>query len=103
MNTIKGVWVFNEQPDWSYVPTEVAVNFTSNGAAYVGMTQTAHPLVYMAESGDNVAANDGGRWFDEAYRTVDFGETEQEVPVDFYDWFTANAVMQDEPETESIT
>jgi hypothetical protein len=35
------------------------------------------------------------KWRDEAFRTVDFGETEQIVSDEFYEWFTANAVMVD--------
>lgn len=95
MITIKGVWVFNEQPDWSYTPTEIYVSFTSNGSAYIGMTCNTNPVDYMIAGGSTVSANTGDRWVDDAYRTVDFGETEQEVPDDFYAWFTANAVYQD--------
>ena len=91
MTTIKGVWMFVEAPDWSYTPTEIYVCFTSNGSVYIGMTCGMNPLDYMIAGGSTVGANTGGRWVDDAYRTVDFGETEQEVPDDFYTWFTANA------------
>ena len=35
-------------------------------------------------------------WFNNEYRTVNFGAVPQEVSKEFYDWFTANATQQDQ-------
>lgn len=109
MTTIKGVWVFNEAPDLTgYLPLDpVLFNFTSNGQAFLGMYSNYGPFEYISEITDyeidgmistkynTVVPNYGSSWVDDAYRTVDFGDTAQEVPEDFYAWFTANAVYQD--------
>lgn len=99
MAKIKGVWEFREAVDFSHYHTEqVFVNFVSAGTTYDGMDSGAFPISYVVGiAGDepsNTLAHNGERWVDEAYRLVDFGTTEQEVPEDFYVWFTANATRQ---------
>ena len=104
MATVKGVWVFNETIS-SQIPYDVYTSFTSNDAKYFRMTASNNSvngdmLVYEAVTYVNGNTSyhgvpvyffsDGG-WAQEAYRTVEFGETEQEVSEEFYEWLTANA------------
>lgn len=99
MATISGVWVFVESPELSgYLPSGVLVNFTSNGQSYLGFECGFGPFDYITEivyGGYNQSMYyDGGAWIDQAYRTIDFGTANQDVPEDFYSWFTANAIKQ---------
>lgn len=95
MATLKGVWVFNELTYENYDGFgDVSVNFISNGENFVGMTHGVQPIEYVRSDGGTVGvliAHTSWYWADKAYRTVDFGETEQTVGGAFYAWFTANA------------
>lgn len=100
MATIKGVWIFNETLS-SKLPSDALVIFTSNNTEYFRMIDSYNSyngdmLVYEKTSGNGAPVYffSDGRWAQEAYRTVDFGETEQEVSEEFYEWFTANATEQ---------
>ncbi len=107
MATVKGVWVFNETVEieggsW------FSVNFMSNGVAYIAMSDRQREtsivqdmrLRYFTSSSSGTKVYEE-EWLNEAYRTVDFGTTPQEVSDEFYAWFTANATRQaDEPEEE---
>ena len=101
MATIKGKWVFNDAITLRGPLHKEIVNFISYGDVnYTGFEEEVITLIYSADVGlDYVYFSDTG-WEDEAFRTVDFGETEQTVSDEFYTWFTANAVQeQTEPET----
>jgi len=103
--TVKGVWVFNQFYNPATGVSNVNVNFTTNGQTYshIAFLNDGWQIWYTIP-GEVFAADDGEFWYNEAYRTIDFGETEQEVSQEFYDWFTANAVQQaDEPEQEEPT
>ena len=83
MATIKGKYRFFEEP--TYYNLTQAVNFTSNGAEYVSiyLTNSGIPhMQYKKTSGYSIACEDG-YWYDEAYKIVDFGETEQTVSDSF--------------------
>ena len=120
MATVKGKWVFNEVlvppeydkdsiTDFAQKLTEEPVGFTSTDGSgeprlYAGMAwwvfsdSIDYPkLSYVTELGDSYSyVYDYGLWRDYGdFRTVDFGETEQEVSGEFYAWFTANAIPVD--------
>jgi hypothetical protein len=93
MATIKGKWVFNET-----VPVNVGltqnVNFTSNGNSFTKMSIDSDNYILQY---NNTYAYEMGDWFPDAYRYVDFGETEQTVIDTFLTWITANATQQADP------
>lgn len=96
MATIKGLWVLNKiisRP--SLDKPDIRISFTSNGEECCMMSINVGGLYYYLISGNDyhVYYNDD-IWIDEAYRTVDFGTTEQEVADEFYEWFTANASQE---------
>ena len=90
---ISGVWKFNDSFSSSNLclsgtPDE-EVNFTSNGKSFVKFTRADQIIYHYA---DGTFENVFFRTFmDEAYRTIDFGTTEQTVTEDFYNWFTGVA------------
>lgn len=96
MATVKGIWVFNK----TYEPpatglTSQEVNFTSNNQEFSSMEFWYDGALIKYVPGDVFAAEDyGDYWHDEAYRTVDFGTTEQDVSDEFYTFLTENAVQQ---------
>lgn len=117
MATLKGVWVFNEtltNPNGSL--TEDPLNFSSNGENFYAITardtMQAYGLLYDSSSASGTGAGQfvgqviytfngssytdlpPNTWAKEAYRTVDFGTTEQIVSTRFYNWLTANATQQ---------
>lgn len=123
--TVKGTWQFNE------TPTELAegkyiVSFRSCDKDYdfinceyrsgsfgsllcieycQGETDAFTSFLAYAYGSDPLAAP-VEYWQDEAYRTVDFGNTEQKVSAVFYTWLVANATLQGEKEptaTATIT
>lgn len=95
--TVSGKWKFNET---LVCKPEVlqSIIFTHSGETYYAIS-----VYYTDEDDADVmywALNpewDGdrnpyyNRWIDEAYRTIDFGSTPQEVSEEFYNWFIANA------------
>lgn len=102
MATIKGKWLFDEYIAYtSYITFVENVTFTSNGKTFNSINST-----YYESSGkyyidyDETEVFDGKveSWTNEAYRTVDFGETEQTISDTFYNWLTANATQQTEEE-----
>ena len=102
MAKIKGIWVFNDEIEVYLVKTQ-SVNFSSNGVNYTVMELfhiTIDPEPTGLKYGDTDVYfdtwEDAPHWVDDAYKTVDFGSTEQDISEDFYTWLTANAVMQEE-------
>lgn len=108
MATVQGIWVFNEtvtrpsNTTWNYY-----VNFSSvyygNTYSYTGFRYELEFEVFMTpficyirgnNNYDGVYDFSASNWFSEGEpRTVDFGETPQEVDQDFYTWLTANATQ----------
>ena len=96
--TVSGVWVFYDDVylDWGGVQErEATVNFTSNGTNFTKMKAKMHDALYYEDSLIFNPAKDV--WTNNAYKTVDFGSTPQEVSQDFYEWFRSNAIKQEEP------
>ena len=108
MATVKGVWVFNEtlaKPSTNEI-YEYCI-FLSNGS----VTYYAIDARFLANGGlyydrtsdyskDIKVYNNG--WVGEAYRTVDFGETDITVSDEFYEWFSANAVSESAEEPTEV-
>ena len=99
---INGKWYFNEVLNIAenelYSPN---VNFISGGDAWYMMEvsniiNTPSVLYYSNNAPSNGAYNTG-TWYDEIYRTIDFGAAYQEVSDEFYTWLTANAVQLSKP------
>ena len=105
---LSGVWKFNSTLSIvNAYDFYTYVNFTSNGKEYTAISfeESGVPDGYPYELCYNVEAavdyeyvyvleSDGtDGWESEAYRTVDFGSEEQQVPYEFYDWFIANATQ----------
>lgn len=118
MAKIKGVWVFNEKfADGEFDLTATGISFTSYNMEFEGI----HPSGGLSSNGEyksvmhykrkgvaywDVIAQSSyhgyaNGWQNDAFRTVDFGETEQTVSDDFYAWFIVNATQQAEPEEPS--
>ena len=91
--TISGKWKWNSDAgaDNGY---NQAVNFTSKNTSFVAIEGVGDDWVYKKADGSTVLVYSWvvHEWYDEAYRTVDFGTTAQTVGKIFYNWFTANAV-----------
>ena len=99
--TVSGVWVFNENIIYSQTNICEKVNFVSNGISFDEMQFTYeskddyNTIAYMEERGkENCEPYVDGWDGVEAYRTIDFGTTPQEVSKEFYNWLTVNAVKQ---------
>ena len=101
MATVKGVWVFNDLLTFPVTVTQNNISVTSNGEQIIGIQVTSNSMNYY-RTADSVTAYGRDTWSKEAYKTVDFGETEQEVSDDFYTWLTANATSQNVEEPEDI-
>lgn len=101
MATVKGVWVWNSDPDENY-PLSQQVNFTSNNEEFTeiawdtsGIEEVPYGLWYYSSSGSVACYNYYQGWYyGTVYRTIDFGTTPQTVSDDFYTYLTANAVQQ---------
>ena len=104
---VSGVWVFNEVlniPEGFALEEEVS--FTSFNTQYnklyflntirSGGSEVSYLYLgtssLMPDGHDVTYTSDG--WEAEAYRSIDFGTTSQEVSEEFYTWLTANAVKQ---------
>lgn len=112
MPTISGVWKWNDSPVISgRAAIEQNIDFVSDktnctvihindarvGRGNLGYDGNgfANKVVYGAELG-NV-------WLKEEFKTMNFGDTEQEVSQDFYNYLTANATKQEEPVVPTTT
>ena len=112
MSKIKGKWLFNNVIKDTITGLDedavLEVLFTSNGTQFKSMCYsiiTNDPIdvchIYYdgVNSADNVTAVEGligdiSNWYNEAYKTVDFGSTEQDVPDTFLSWMQENATQQ---------
>lgn len=99
MAKIKGKWCFNEvltlPENGLFAGPGDATFFVSNGkeytCIYVYTEESQYPIVYGHGMTFPCGLNGEHTWINEAYRTIDFGETEWTVDDTFYEWFTANA------------
>ena len=98
--TLSGTWVFNEtisQLDNYYQE----VSFVCDDISFIGMQdyEGNDGLGYVDAYDDVIPAylsdSGGYRWLTDEYRTITFNGT-QTVSREFYEWFTANAVKQQE-------
>jgi hypothetical protein len=112
MAKIKGVWVFNNAIKDKITGLDedavLDVLFTSNGTQFSSMCyltwmmgdETFCEIYYNGvDSANNVMVVQGTiggitDWKNEAYKTVDFGTTEQTVPDTFLSWMQENATQQ---------
>lgn len=125
MPTLKGKWKFNDiivqLPPVEDLGNfyEQNINFTTNGVYLDNNYQVeANKIIYywsgigyhvilttplveeIQDTDVSVYNKIDERWdYGNLSQTVDFGSEEQQVSQEFYEWFTANAVEQDEPET----
>lgn len=109
MATLKGIWVFNDNPSLSFSSRYFDVNFTSNNSSYTQIgfdedsaTYGVISLYYNSQEAYTYGSYMDG-WINAAYKTVDFGTTEQTVDDTFYTWLTANATQQASEETSAVT
>lgn len=104
--TIKGTWFFDETlktPDTIFGGDKLiseSVNFTCRPVNYLMSEEHISMFVddfYSADIMDlhygttKVYDGDTKTWSDGAYRRLDFGDEDQTVSKDFYNWFTDNA------------
>lgn len=104
---VSGVWVFNEVlniPEGFNLTEEVS--FTSFNTQYnelyiINTIMSGGIEVSYSYWGTSTLMPDAeavtytsDSWEAEAYRSIDFGTTSQEVSEEFYTWLTANAVKQ---------
>lgn len=97
VSTVSGVWVFNET--LPLFEANETVKFTSNSEDYNGITlydtgADGLQVLYKHGADDHTVTYEFDSWVTDAFRTVDFGTTAQEVSEEFYTWLTANAVKQ---------
>ena len=90
---LSGIWVFDSLSD---TPSDIHlnINFNSNGQSFTSAefdTSGAEWVYY----GDVKVWGGSTGWTDQAYRTITFDGT-QTVSEEFYEWFTANAVKQEQ-------
>lgn len=94
--TVSGVWEFNDRLILNGYE-DFYVNFTSNGVTYsrIWFELEQNMLLYDSLVVYNNSSDDRLNGFlSNAYKTVDFGSTPQEVSQEFYEWFTANATRK---------
>lgn len=96
--TLKGKWKFKDDPAMPEGLSIInqAINFKArNGKSYEEIIVASQYIDYVLVGGvtETFVYNyiDGGFWSGVNGQVVDFGETEQTVTQEFYDWFTANA------------
>ena len=103
---INGKWLFNATISiTSNIDGEHKLDLTSNGKNYKAISVSSF-IGYFSYTNYNAQGEpisdmaydpDTETWENEAYRTVDFGDTEQEVTELFYTWLVANATQIIEP------
>lgn len=109
MPTISGKWKWNDNPAAvSKAIDTVYIRFTCNNASYTSISisnMTSGPGNICYGPGNSVVygLDLGDTWRDQAYRTMDFGSSPQEVSQDFYNYLTANATKQEEPVVPTTT
>ena len=89
---LSGTWVINDALSLTNEEFNEKINFTSNGVTYSYFNLLDARIYYEASStGCSNMVYDGqmtGAFNNDAYRTIDFGDSKQNVSKEFYDWFT---------------
>lgn len=110
MATIKGKWKFKEVVDDSTPnsldDSRINLSFESSGQRWsqISIYKSSEyvSILYSLYTEDGPPDAEylayADRTWSEAYRTVDFGETEQTIEDEYYNWIVANAVEQTLPE-----
>lgn len=104
INSVSGVWVWNDGDNIYERDGTVSVNFTSNGQSYSSMVfsygydgpdfdpaRVDFSIKYDTTEVLFATYSYQGSWSNQAYRTVDFGSIEQEVSQEFYNYLIQNA------------
>lgn len=99
MPTVSGVWKWNDNPVVNSAIDTVYITFTCNSTSYTSisisnMTSGPGNICYGPTNNVVYGSDLSNTWRDQAYRTLDFGSSPQEVSQDFYNYLTANAVQQ---------
>lgn len=106
MKNIQGIWVLNETLNAPDFESNVSVNFISNGRSFgeirISMSDSKLYVRYIFAESEEVndptedayISNNTNPWKVDEYRTVDFGDINQEVSKKFFDWLVANATPQ---------
>lgn len=110
MAKVKGIWVFHNvltaAGNEGSITYGQDVVFTSNGGVFdrlIPLFGYESVMTYSnIEFSYSVYSHSDG-WTNEAYKTVDFGEQEQEVTDEFYTWLTANATPEEDEPDEPMT
>ena len=99
MATVSGVWkwLFYDLDAGDFSGSE-NVSFTSNNEEFdsIGWNPMDYNLQYWNGSSSVMAMNNTV-WANEGYETIDFGETEQTVSDEFYEFLTLNAEQKLSP------
>lgn len=110
MAKINGIWVFNGSKISKHTAFFLyEVRFQVNGidVQKVHIQKNSYGYIGIQINGTETTIYHDytyGGWVDEAYKTWDFGTTEQEVTDEFYAWVTANATLvEEEPAATVIT
>ena len=104
MATVSGVWVWVDYFSFEYMDIDESVNFSSNGKSFtrlsISMYDSGTPPIteiinirYINDS-ETIKVYRNNSWQNEAYKTIDFGTTEQTVSEDFYSFLTSAATQQ---------
>lgn len=106
MATLKGKWLFNETLTFGNPYMHITIDFTFGDIVGYGIIVRTDNIVqfeYYKSNGGNACYSyyQNGSWYNDNSRKINFGEVEQSVSDDFYNWFTANAtqVIEKEPIT----
>lgn len=99
MAKINGTWCFNSE--FGAVEFDQVVNFTSNGQTFDRMacltdtsTLTNAPHLYYYSGDTAVLAGEGYVFTDTAYKTVEFGESSQEVSMTYLYFMDSSGYAQ---------
>lgn len=104
MATVSGVWKWNYYFAFEYITIDENVIFSSNGKSFtrlfISMYDSGTPPIreiidieYINDS-ETIDVYGNNSWQNEAYKTIDFGTTEQTVSDTFYTYLDNNANQQ---------
>lgn len=105
MPTISGIWKWNDNLNsaLSGISAKTETTFVSNGITYYGMQiqPSGRNVKISYATAYDTAWTDvfNGSWTNNAYATVDFGNTAVEMEQNFYTSFTKAATQQSTPTT----
>lgn len=107
MAVIKGKWKWNDaivQPEGVAEYPVVSINFTSNGQSFngidaclsfggewIGYIGSSGPVWVYDNTGGSISGSSIRGWQDEAYKIIDFGNSDVETADDFYQILMQNA------------